>query len=170
MKKNYLIIICVIIVGLAAIFVPILNYNDYYQATKSIKKNLKLREDPNFSDSSYSKYENSSQFFISVLVPLFTKGIIKGKYIDKSNHSIPYIYIETDKYFYIISTETDLLFKDDRLYDYVLENDSIFKNIGSAIFTIKRDTIIRNFKVGTFSKYWINPYYESNTRGTLYNK
>jgi len=162
MKRFYLIVVCVILTGLAAIIIPALNYNDYYQATKNIKKNLKLKEDPNFSDSSYAKYENESQFFISVIVPLSTKGIIKGKYIDKSNHGSPNIYIETEKYYFTICTFTELLFHDDSLFNYVLVDDSIFKNKGSAIYTIKRGNIIRNFKVGTFSEYWINPYYESS--------
>ena len=68
----------------------------------------------------------------------------------------------SEKYFFIISTYTNMLFNDDGMYDYIHIDDSIFKNKGSAIYTIKRGKITRNFKVGTFSEYWINPYYESS--------
>ena len=159
MKRFYLIVVCVILTGLAAIIIPALNYNDYYQATKNIKKNLKLKEDPDFSDSSYAKYKDRTQFFVSVVIPSYVRGIIKGKY--RYDHNEPYIYIESEKYYFELSARIYMLFNDDGMYDYVLVNDSIFKNKGSAIYTIKRGDIIRNFKVGTFSEYWINPYYES---------
>lgn len=161
MKKHQLIIFLIILAGIFGVVISTLNYNDYYQATKHIRRNPKLKEDPRFTRSSYAKYDNLSQFFNLVIVPSSTKGIVKGKYIDKSDHGMPYLYIETDEYYYMISTTTDLLYNDDGLYDYVLEKDSIFKNKGSAIYTVKRGNVIKNFKVGKESEYWINPYYES---------
>ena len=159
MKKLQLIIFFIILAGIFGVVISTLNYNDYYQATKHIRRNPKLKEDPRFTRSSYAKYDNSSQFFNLVIVPSSTKGIVIGKF--RREHNIPSLYIETDEYYYMISTTTDLLYNDDGLYDYVLEKDSIFKNKGSAIYTVKRGNIIKNFKVGKESEYWINPYYES---------
>ncbi len=143
-----------------AILVPILNYYDYDEATKGIKKNPNLIEDTNFTLATYSKYENCDQIFIYVIIPSTIKGIIKGKY--RHEHNEPYLYVETDRYFFKLSTRVNLLFNDDGMYNYVLENDSIFKNKGSAIYSIKRSNFIKNFKVGKYEKYWNNPYYESN--------
>lgn len=167
MKKYHLIIISIVIIGLVGTIGSFLSYNDYYQATKGIKKNPKLKEDINFTLSSYSKYENCDQIFTFVIIPSSTKGIVKGKY--RHDHNEPYIYIETDKYFFKLSARVNMQFNDDGMYDYVLENDSIFKNKGSAIYTIKRGNIIKNFKVGKESEYWINPYYESYS-DTLHHK